>query len=143
MKKILFLGILICLAFSQTSFAQVTAETMVGTWRIVDFNMVPKKANGKLTKKEIETVEAMKKALTLNPKFMTFILDSDGTALVSPNPNPDRIQPTWEFKDSIFTFKYYRRKSEQYKIKLLEDGRTEWQAVKSKVAFPVMTFEKD
>lgn len=141
MKKLLFLGIIICLAFAQNSFAQLTTENMVGRWRVVDFNMVPKKANGKLTKNEITTIETMKKALALKPKLMIFTLNTDGSTIIEPKP--EKINPTWSIDNSIITFKYGRKKSEQYSIKLLNDGKTEWQALKSKVALPVMIFEKD
>jgi hypothetical protein len=140
MKKTLFVGILACLIFSQSSFAQITSESLVGQWGLVDYDMAPKKTNGKLTAKEEETVTAMRMALSLKPDLMKFTLNEDGTTLLEPNP--DNLVSTWQYSESVLTLKT-GGKAEQYTVTMLPDNKVEWKALKSKVALPIMTLQKE
>ncbi len=113
---------------------------LVGKWGIVDFNFMPKKANGKLTDKEIETVSMMKKTLSANPKFMKFNLNADGTINITPDQGTG--SGTWKLSKNILTIKT-TKKEEKYEVRLLSDDKVEWKALKSNIAIPIMTLEKD
>ena len=146
MKKTIFLGVFIYLLSSfNVSFAQITSESLIGKWGLVDYNMIPKKVNGKLTDKEVETVGMMQKALKAQPKFMGFTFNTDGTLLVTPKTDDSDQTAFWQLKSknilSITSGK--KKKTEEYSLKLLANGNLEFKALQSKVALPVLTFAKE
>lgn len=141
MKKIIFLGIFAYFILSfNVSFAQITSKDLVGKWILTGYDMVPKKSGGKLTAKEQETITTMRKVLSLKPNFMSFTLYEDGATLLEPNP--DNLVSTWQFEGTTLSVKTGKN-LEQYAVRSLPNGKTEWKALKSKVALPVMTLRKD
>jgi len=144
MKKLIFVGILACLTFSQTSFAQVTSQNLIGKWRLVDYDMQPKKSNGKLTDKETEIINMMKEGLKSEPELLIFIFETDGSFLAEPVTDDSDQNATWKLKNNVLSITSgKKKKTEEYNLKLLDDGNLEFKTLKSKVAIPVMTFEKD
>jgi hypothetical protein len=143
MKKIIILGVLaFCLLAANHSFAQISKETLTGKWGIVDFKMIAKNKSGKLTQKEIETVKMMKQEMLKKPKFLIMQLKEDGTGKYGADSPDNNQNLSWELKNDILSLKTGKQ-TEKYTIRILENGNLEMQALKSKVALPVMTFEKD
>jgi|GEM_PF-5045322 len=143
MKELLFVGILACLTCYQTAFAQITSHNLVGKWGLVNFDMQPKKANGKLTDKETETVNMMREALKSQPELMSFTFKADGSFLAEPKTDDSDQTATWKLKNNVLSLTSgKKKKTEEYSLKLLANGNLEFKALKSKVAIPVMTFEK-
>lgn len=145
MKKSILLGIIAYFLLSfNVSFAQITSESLIGKWGLVNFDMQPKKVNGKLTDKETETVNMMKEMLKSQPKMMSFTFKTDGILVAEPKTDDSDQTALWKLKKnnilSITSGK--KKKTEEYSLKLLANGNLEFKALKSKVAIPVMTFEK-
>ncbi len=126
------------------TFAQITKETLIGKWVLVDFAMIPKKEKGKLTPKEIETVDMMKQVLQSQPKFMSFTFKEDGTLLAEPKTEDSDANATWKLKKDVLSITSgKKKKTEEYTLVLLKNGNLELKALKSKIALPVMTFEEE
>jgi hypothetical protein len=143
MNKIIFVGILACLLSLQNAFAQITREELIGTWGLVGFDMKAQNKSDILTEQEIQTVNMMRKALKEKPKFMRLTFQADGNFISEPNAYKDKGQAKWELKDGIVIIKVNNKVTERHYARIGFNGWLELKAVKSKVALPVMSFEKD
>ncbi len=142
MKKLLVLGVLACYLLPTWAFAQITKDNLIGRWNLVDFNMQGKK--GKLTTQEQNTITMMRNALKENPKFMYFVFKADGSFQAQPSTDGSDTTPTWTYSNDILTITSgKKKKSEQYKLESLNEGKLTFTALKSKVAIPILTFEKE
>lgn len=128
------------LMFSPNSFAQITSESLLGKWVLLDYDLIPQKSNGKLTKQEEESLTTMRMILSLRPDFMKFTFNEDGTTILEPNP--DNVPSTWQSNGSVLTLKTGKN-AEQYTVTMLPNGKMEWKGFKNKVALPIMTLEKE
>lgn len=144
MKKTFFLALCMLYFCSMQAFAQITKENLIGRWALVDFDMEAKNKKKTLTKQEVETVQMMKQALKAQPKFMAFNFNEDGTFLAEPKTDDSDGNATWKLKKNIVSLTSgKKKKTEQYTLRLLANGNIEFKAVKSLIAIPVLTFEKD
>ena len=142
-KKLFLAGILACF-FSQAIFAQVTPEKLVGTWGLVGFDMKAQNKNGALTEQESQTVLMMQQALKQKPKFMRLTFSADGSFQSEPDAYKDKAgKPTWELKGDVVLIKINKKVIERYYARLASNGWLELKAVKSKIAIPIMSLEKD
>ncbi len=84
---------------------------------------------GKLTPKEMETVDMMKQVLQAQPKFMSFTFKEDGTLLAEPKTEDSDANATWKLKNNILSITSgKKKKTEEYTLKLLDNGNLELKA---------------
>lgn len=143
MNKTIFVGVLACLLSLQNAFAQITQDKLIGTWGLVGFDMKAQNKSNTLTAQEIQTISMMQKVLKEKPKFMRLTFQADGTFLSEPDAYKDKGLPKWELKDGIVIIKVNNKVTERHYARIASNGWLELKAVKSKVALPVMSFEKD
>jgi C-terminal lipocalin-like domain len=144
MKKLLFLSIFFCYLLPVNTFAQITKETLIGKWVLVDFAMQAKNKNAKLTKQETETAQIMKQVIQAQPKSMTFTFKEDGTLLAEPITEDSDGNATWKLKNNTLSITSgKKKKTEEYTLSLIDNKNLEFKVLKSKGAIPVMTFEKE
>jgi lipopolysaccharide assembly outer membrane protein LptD (OstA) len=144
MKTILSVGFLAYFLCAPNAIAQITTDKLVGTWGLVGFDMKAQNKNGTLTEQESQTVSMMQKALKQQPKFMRLTFSADGSFTSEPDAYKDKAgKPTWELKDNVVIIKINNKVVERYNARIAFNGWLELKAVKSKIAIPVMSLEKD
>lgn len=144
MKTILYVGVFAYLLAGQTAMAQITSEQITGTWGLVGFDFKAQNKSGELTVAEKETFSMMQKALKQQPKFMKLTFNADGTFKSEPDAYKSYMEmPTWELKDKVVIIKINKKVVERYNARIASNGWLELKAVKSKIAIPIMSLEKD